>query len=111
MSGVQEERTPQEEARLLLAAYEQLSAPRDMGIGDLVVLRPGLNGYRVPVAGQPVIVTGFDSAAIETEQDSTTDRYKRPCDMRIGLIDPDDDFSEFWVDARHFMPYTPDGDS
>ena len=108
---MQEKRTPQEEARLLLAAYEQLSAPRDMGIGDLVVVRPGLNGYIFPVAGQPVIVTGFDFGAIDTEQDSTTDAYKRPCDLRIGLIDPDGNFSEFWADARRFMPYTPDGDS
>ena len=55
--------------------------------------------------GQPIIVTGFDLGAIEPEEDSGSNTFKRPCDMRIGVFVGSGDFSEFWVDSRRFMPY------
>jgi len=99
---------PEDEAQLLRAAYAQLSAPNELTVGSLAVFRPGLKDLKFPAEGQPVVVTGFDPGAIEDETDSGSNTFKRPCDMRIGVFVVSGDFSEFWVDSRRFMPYTPD---
>ena len=101
---------PAEEARRLLAAYGHLSALKNKNVGDLVVFRPGLKNLKFPAEGQPVVVTGFDFGAVDPEEEAGGNCYKRPCDMRIGVFGSSGDFSEFWVDARRFMLYTPDGD-
>ena len=96
---------PEDEAQLLRAAYAQLSAPNELTVGSLAVFRPGLKDLKFPAEGQPVIVTGFDPGAVELEEDSGSNTFKRPCDMRIGVFVGSGDFSEFWVDSRRFMPY------
>ena len=99
---------PEQEARRLQAAYAQLSAPNDFTVGDLVIFRPGMKNLKFPAEGQPVVVTGFDPGAVEMEEDSGTNKFKQPCDLRIGLFVTSGDFSEYWVDARRFVKYEAD---
>ena len=96
---------PEDEAQLLRVAYAQLSAPNELTVGSLAVYRPGMKDLKFPAEGQPVVVTGFNPGAIEPEEDSGSNTFRRPCDMRIGVFVGSGDFSEFWVDARRFMPY------
>ena len=82
--------------------------PLGMGyvtVGSLAVYRPGLKDLKFPAEGQPVIVTGFDLGAVDLEEDSGSNTFKRPCDMRIGVFVSSGDFNEFWVDSRRFTLY------
>ena len=99
---------PGREAQRLRTAYAQLSAEADFTVGDLIVFRPGMKDLKFPAEGQPVIVTGFNPGAVEAQEDSGSNTFRRPCDMRIGVFVGDGDFSEFWVDARRFMKFEAD---
>ncbi len=96
------------QARRLLDHYADLSKTHTFEPGQLVQLKPGLNGHvNLPVEGQPCIVTKIYETPLKDETVSNAHPdFGRKFDIALLLLTRDGRAVEFAYDGRVFEPYT-----
>lgn len=99
---------------LRLRDYQKkLSEKHSFAVGDLIKWKEGLRNKGIPKSEEPaVVVEVLDriNAHFDEGKDSGTPYFKEKLDLRIGVIDPDDDFVTFWVDSERFEPLVSEED-
>jgi len=83
-------------------AFSLLITSHTFKPGDIVEWKNGLKNKR---ANGPFIVTEvLTSPVLSKPDDSGSCYYREPLDVKLAIIDDDDDFVEHHYDSRRFQP-------
>ncbi len=93
-------------AELLVQRFQEFCLPNEFAPGGLAYWKPGLKNKRLPEYGQPVIVIAvLETPVLDNESKPSSQYYREPLDMQIGLLDRDNELVAYFVDSRRFAPY------
>lgn len=93
--------------RLQSLASSLLEQQGPFKVGDVVVVKNGLNNKRLPDYGEPAVVTALLPQHTFDDQDTSTPYYMEPLTMKIGVLFDGDQFIEIAVDGRRFRHFDP----
>lgn len=97
--------------RLQSLASSLLEPQQPFKVGDVVVVKNGLNNKRLPDYGEPAVVTSLlPQHTYDDVQDTSTPYYMEPLTMKIGVLFDGDQFIEIAVDGRRFRHFDPEID-
>jgi hypothetical protein len=97
--------------RLQSLASSLLEPQEPFKVGDVVVVKNGLNNKRMPDYGEPAVVTSLlPQHTFDDGQDTGTPYYMEPLTMKIGVLLDGEQFIEIAVDGRRFRHFDPETD-
>lgn len=90
----------------LRALYALMNVKHDFKPGDIVRLKPGLQGYKsAPGYGQPgIVMRAVDPPIVSQEKDDGRPSFGVSLDIVLGIL-MHGDFLEFYYDSRRFEPF------
>ncbi len=93
---------------VLIELYKVLQKEHTFSKGQLVRWKEHMRNAKSPDYGAPAIVTQVCEPFLDETQGMWTPYYKEPLDIRIGMLNQDGDFLEFWANSKRFEPYIGD---
>ena len=89
---------------VLRANYERYGAKETFRPGQLVVWKNGLKNRKRPVEGEPgIVIEVLEQPVFDSEQgDAGSPYFRESLDIRIGVLDEDEEFLIFHYDSRRF---------
>lgn len=78
--------------------------------GDLVEWKEGLKNRRYPSYGEPVIVVEVYDEPIYVDNDSGSQYFREPLNIKLGWVDKDGEFAVFHYDSSRFRKIPKDRD-
>lgn len=93
---------------VLIELYKVLQKEHTFSKGQLVRWKEHMRNAKSPDYGAPAIVTQVCEPFFDESQGMGTPYYKEPLDIRIGMMDREGDFLEFWANSKRFEPYIGD---
>lgn len=112
MDQYENKEEPQQDSALILAGrgatlIERLGALNEKNVfqeGDLIQWKPGLQNALT--AAPMIVVEVLDEPILDSEKNSSCNRFRQPLDLLIGATDSDGDFDIYHSDSRRMEPYT-----
>lgn len=94
------------ESQILESYYEKYLAKEGFKLGMLVEWKHGLKNKRYPRYKQPVIVVEILQEPIISGLDEASSQYYRePLDVKLGMLDEDAEFATFYYDSGRFTRF------
>ena len=86
----------------LKAEYEK---EYNFKVGDLICWKKGLKNKKVPEYTEPVIIIEMlEKPIFDNEEEAGSPYFKEPLNIKVGMLDADEEFLIFHYDKNRFEP-------
>lgn len=74
-------------------------------VGDLIQWKKGMRMTRLPYGNPAIITEILDTPIKHSSRDTGEPYWNTDLDVRVGIMDSDGDFLEFYTESNRYEPY------